>query len=355
MERQEITQINLGQSLDNLANLDPRGYGVCNILYKAARNHMKEPLTMNAAKKLVEKLKDGSLVYILTGFILPSHNAAEMDGIVSSMLLARALVKAFNAKPVVICPSECLVAVRNMSRVVGLHLMEDIDMVMSTPVSMGVVEFTKDVQQADILAESIIDKGLPDAVISIEAPGANELGVYHNAGGLNATDIEAKTDILFKKLKNRGILNIAIGDLGNEIGMGILKEHLYKYVPFAAKQTCCCSCGGGIVADTETDNIITATVSDWGCCGMVAALAYLKRDITILQSEELQKEAIYAASRSGMIDMTGWIIPAIDGIGIEMNINILRLMKNCVENTFAHEGSCGKWFEQIDELGFFKA
>jgi len=353
MDRQEISQINLGQSLDNLANLDPRGYGVCNILYIEARNHMKEPLTMNAAKKLAERLKEGSLVYILTGFILPSHKAAEMDGIVGSMLLARALVKAFHAKPVVICPSECLIAVRNLATVVGLHLMEDMDLLMETPISMGVIEFTKDLRRAELQADAILDRALPDAVISTEAPGANELGVYHNAGGLNVTDIEAKTDVLFKKIKDRGILNIAIGDLGNEIGMGILKEHLYKYVPFAAKQTCSCGCGGGIVANTETDNLITATVSDWGCCGMVAALAYLKRDITILQSEDLHKETIYAASRSGMIDMTGWIIPAIDGIGLEMNMNILRLMKNCVENTFEHEGSCDKWFEQIDKLGFF--
>ena len=37
MTQQEITLLNLGQSLDDLANLDPRGYGVCKILYSGSR------------------------------------------------------------------------------------------------------------------------------------------------------------------------------------------------------------------------------------------------------------------------------------------------------------------------------
>ena len=37
MTQKELTVLNLGQSLDDLANLDPRGYGVCKILHSAAR------------------------------------------------------------------------------------------------------------------------------------------------------------------------------------------------------------------------------------------------------------------------------------------------------------------------------
>jgi len=51
MTQEELTLENLGSSLDDLANLDPRGYGVCKILYKGARAYQGEPLTMNAAKK----------------------------------------------------------------------------------------------------------------------------------------------------------------------------------------------------------------------------------------------------------------------------------------------------------------
>ena len=37
MNKTELTLFNLGESLDNIANVDPRGYGVCRVLYKSSR------------------------------------------------------------------------------------------------------------------------------------------------------------------------------------------------------------------------------------------------------------------------------------------------------------------------------
>ncbi len=352
MEREEITRINLGSSLDKICNIDPRGYGVCNILYEGARKEMGYPLTMNAALKMVESIKEGSKVYIITGFVLPNQKKAEMDGIVSSMLLARAIVKAFNAKPVIVCPSDNLLAVRNLAAVVGLNLFEDLDLLEEYDVSMSVIQFPKDVGEATFLTEKLIVKHLPDMVISIEAPGANDIGRYHNAIGIDVTDMEAKADILFEKLVEAGVPNIAIGDLGNEIGMGRIKEFIKEFIPYAAAGDC--SCGGGIVAKSSSDNIITATVSDWGCAGMIAALSYLLGDLDILQDENLAREAIITASRSGMIDMTGWMIPAIDGVDCEVNVHILSLMRDIVRTTLKYRGTGENWYEGVDRLGFFK-
>ena len=39
MDQKALTDLNIGENLDNLANLDPRGYGVCRILYKASREY----------------------------------------------------------------------------------------------------------------------------------------------------------------------------------------------------------------------------------------------------------------------------------------------------------------------------
>lgn len=58
MTQQELTLHNLGQSLDDLANLDPRGYGVCKILYDASRKYTGSPTSMNTARKLVQTVKD---------------------------------------------------------------------------------------------------------------------------------------------------------------------------------------------------------------------------------------------------------------------------------------------------------
>lgn len=353
MTQKELTVLNLGQSLDDLSNLDPRGYGVCKILYKASRDYTGMPLCMNAAQKLCKTIKEGDFVYIMTGFVLRPYKKAEMDGIVSSMLLCRALVKAFGAKPIIICPEDNLEAVKNMSACVGLHLFEDLETLKEIPVSMGVITFTKDAAKAEAQADEIISKATPSAVISIECPGANELGCYHNAIGLGVTELEAKQDILFEKLQAKGILNIAIGDLGNEIGMGTISDTLEKYIPYARRGACSCGCGGGIAVKTKADNIITATVSDWGCYAMIAAMAYLLEDADIMHTAELEKEAMICASRSGMIDMYGWLIPAIDGFGTEITLPIVSLMREMVISALKLKNTCKTWFEKVEELHYF--
>ena len=221
MTQKELTLLNLGDSLDNISNIDPRGYGVCHILYPASREYTGGPLCMNAAGKLCDTLKQDDLVYIMTGFVLPPFGSAETDGVISSVLLARSLVIAFGAKPVIVCQEENVPAVKAMAAVVGLHLYESIDELKKYPISMAVVPFTKDKSKAESCADEIISHGKPAAVISIEAPGENKIGKYHNATGLDVTDLEAKMDILFDKLRAMGVLNIAIGDLGNEIGISI--------------------------------------------------------------------------------------------------------------------------------------
>ncbi|MGN0978484.1 MAG: DUF4392 domain-containing protein [Faecousia sp.] len=353
MTQQEITMRNLGQSLDDLANLDPRGYGVCKILYAASRQYTGGPTSMNAARKLVQTVQEGDVVYVMTGFVLRPYRKAEMDGIVSAALLCRALVIAFGAKPVIVCPRDSYEAVKHLAPCVGLHLMEDMAALREIPVSMGVICFTGDPDLASIQADEIIARDRPAAVVSVECPGANEKGVYHNATGLDVTELEAKQDVLFEKLQAMGVLNIAIGDLGNEIGMGTIRETLEKYIPYAAKNSCRCGCGGGIAVRTRADNIITATVSDWGCYAMIAALAYLKEDPNIMHTPELEEKTMETASSSGMIDMYGWLIPAIDGFGLEVNLPIVALMREMVKSALGLKKTCATWFEKVEQLHYF--
>ncbi|MDR2647289.1 MAG: DUF4392 domain-containing protein [Oscillospiraceae bacterium] len=355
MTQQELTERNLGQSLDDLSNLDPRGYGVCKILYEASRAKTGEPLTMHAAKQLVRVVKRDDIVFILVGFVLLPFKKAEMDGVVSAVLLARSLVKSFGAKPVLVCPQDNVEAIRALSACVGLHCYDSIEDVKQMPIALAVLPFTKERDEAAAQADLLIAQGDPSAVISIEAPGANHAGVYHNATGLNVTELEAKMDILFTKLQDKGVLNIAIGDLGNEIGMGAIAEQLYKYIPYAGEGACRCDCKGGIAVATAADHIITATVSDWGCYGMIAALAFLLEDIDIMHDARMQEEAMITASRAGMIDMYGWLVPAIDGFGLPINTSIVTLMRECVQSALHLRETCATWFEKVIEKGFFRA
>ena len=354
MTQKELTDLNIGQNLDNLANLDPRGYGVCRILYKAAREYTGEPMTMHAAKLLCDTLKEGDLVYLMTGFVLIDNKSAETDGIVSTMLLARALVMAFGVKPVVICQEENMEAVKNLSRVVGLHLYSTFDELFANPVSIAAFAFTKDKEKAESQADELLSHGMPKALIANEFPGENRVGEFHNAVGKNTTPLEAKADILFEKIQAAGVLNIAIGDLGNEIGMGAIGAHLDKYIPYAAKGACSCGCGGGLATRVAADNIITATVSDWGCYGMIAAIAYLLGDMDIMHDAELEKEALCTAAKSGMVDMYGWTIPAIDGFDLQTNMAIVTMMRECIRYAPKLKIKCKTWFDKTLELKFFE-
>ena len=353
MTRKEITLLNLGSSLDDLANLDPRGYGVCKLLYKAAREYTGMPLCVNAAKKLSDKLSGGGLVYIMTGFVLHPYEKAETDGFIGSVLLARALNKAFGAKSVIICPEECVAAAEKLSECVGLTLYKSVKEVCENTDSAGIFVFTKNESQAEKYADSVISQGSPDAVISIECPGANKKGVYHNATGIDVTRLEAKQDILFEKLSKSGVLNISIGDLGNEIGMNAIGGYIKEKIPYAGENSCRCGCGGGILAETKAENIITATVSDWGCYSLIAMLAYIVGDCEVMHDAELQKQAMQTAAENGLIDMTGESIPAIDGFGADIICPLVSVMKELVRSTLDLSESCGNWFEKTAELKSF--
>ena len=344
MTQYETTLLNLGGSLDDLANLDPRGYGVCKLLYKAAREYTGMPLCVNSAKKLSETLGEGSLVYIMTGFVLHPFNKAETDGAVGAVLLARALVKAFEAKPVIICPEDCVKALEKVAESIGLMPYD----------TVGIVPFTKDKLCAEKCADEIISKGIPDAVIAIECPGENANGVYHNAKGVDVTPLEAKQDILFEKLCSMGVFNIAIGDLGNEIGMGAIGDYIREKIPFAGSNACSCGCGGGICVRTKAENIITATVSDWGCYSLIAMLAFMFENPDIMHSADTEKAALEAAAKNGLIDMTGESIPAIDGFGTDIILPIVTLMKELVCSALRLKESCRIWFEKTDELKSFE-
>lgn len=353
MTQQELTVLNLGENLDQLMNLDPRGYGVCRILYKGCRDLCGEPVSLHAAKGLVEHIHEGDLVYILTGFVLLPHKKAEMDGIVSSVLLARALVKAFGAKPVLVVPQDCVHAVEQMAPVAGLHLYHSVEEALAMPFSVGMEVFTKNAEEAEACADAILAKGRPAACIAIEAPGANELGQYHNAVGKNTTVIEAKSDILFVKCQQLGVWNLAVGDLGNELGMGALKEHLHQYVPYMGKGQCTCGCGGGIESAVAADNLLTATVSDWGVYAMIAMTAYLLRTPDVMHTAEMEREMVVTASRCGMLDMYGWLVPAIDGIDVDYLCDLVGLMNRLVAYPLKLETITSTWFEKTIEKGFF--
>src|SRR5689334_13185895 len=92
----------VGENIDQLSTLDMRGDGVLRVLYGAARSLQGEPLSMRAAKALVNTVKAGDPVLMLTGFMAPPP-FPETDGLIGSCVLAAALERACGAVPVFVC------------------------------------------------------------------------------------------------------------------------------------------------------------------------------------------------------------------------------------------------------------
>jgi hypothetical protein len=358
MTQAELTEYNLGKNLDNLVNLDPRGYGVCRILYDAAYKKSGGPLTTQAARSLLSVLKDGDAVFIITGFVLPHYHRAETDGPVGAAALARSLILTRNVKPVFVLPGEAVPAMKKLCAVMGFHLYDSFDMVRSMPLAAGIVEFTKSSAGAADAAEALCRDAekagcFPGYCVAIEAPGANKKGVYHNAAGLNVSDLEAKSDVLFTHLRKKGVPALAIGDLGNECGMGLLSPHLERWIPYAGPGKCSCGCGGGIAAASSADILVTTTVSNWGAYALCSALAYLAKNSEALYRPELEERALTAACEYGLIDLYGWQIPCVDGMNLAKNKALITLMNECVLSADALKETCKTWFDKTIELGYF--
>ena len=358
----ELATYNVGENLDSLMNLDPRGYGVCRILYAGSRKYAGEPVALHAAKKICSLLTANNLqsnesaqkekiVAVMSGFILRPHLQPETDGITGALLFVRALVKSFKVTPLLIVTEKNIPAVQACAPLLGLHLYEDIELAKKMPYSFAYTTIPISPLAANAKIKTLLGKVHPTLLFSTETAGANEEGQYHNAVGVNMSEIEAKQDALFTGWQRQGVPTFAVGDLGNEIGMGTLGEHIAKYIPYAGSG-CACGCKHGILAATKAEYVVTATVSDWGVYAVIAALSYLCKNIDIMHDEVLEEKILCECSRYGMVDMTGALIPSIDGFDVSIEKEIVALMRSTV--SYALTYSSPTWFAAVHEKGFYE-
>jgi hypothetical protein len=108
-----------------------------------------------------------------------------------------------------------------------------------------------------------IERLQPALVISIERPGLSQDGCYYNMRG---EDITGRSNFFDPYLTLAACPTIAIGDGGNEIGMGNIGEAIATLDITPSATTC--------------DELLVADVSNWGAYGLIALLAYwAQRDL----------------------------------------------------------------------------
>lgn len=158
--------------------------------------------------------------------------------------------------------------------------------------------------------DAIIDKYAPQAAVSIERCGKNAAGHFANMRGVVIDEFTAPLDDLITAVKKRGILTIGVGDGGNEIGMGNLKQEISDNLEL----TPCV---------TEVDNLVIASVSNWGAYGIAAYLAKLSGEDVLARFAEV-RDFIARTVEVGSVDgISHELVCTVDGFDMVVEQEIL--------------------------------
>jgi hypothetical protein len=220
---------------------------------------------------------------LITGFYVPqgAPPAAETDGPVGAALLARGLTEIGLACRLATdepCRRACAAALAAAGA--AAVPVDSVDI--GVPLT-GLVETWR-------------RSGVASA-ISIERCGKSADGRPRNMRGEDISEYTAPLDEVFAAGPWR---TIAVGDGGNEIGMGALPRALIA--AHVAR-------GAAIACVTPAQHLIVAGVSNWGAYGLVGALAVLREDwrapLLPCLDEGLDRRVLETTIRDG---------PAVDGV-----------------------------------------
>ena len=315
------------REIEKLITLDIGGREIIQTLYESTLSVQGRYPLLLAAEKIRERLSEGQRAMITTGFLVPPLFIQETDGPIGAISLARGFDQFSGANSVIVAEKEALPILRAVGYASGLNVVRPED-IKKAKHAITLLEFPTEPERAEERAREIMEEYDPAIIISVEKAGANEAKIYHNMKGYDISEHVAKVESLLEEARKRGVPSIGIGDGGNEIGMGKIKEIVKKVVPYGAK--CLCGCEKGIAADFETDILVTANVSNWGAHAIIAALSLLTEKV-LLHSPEIENKMLSEAAREGAIDaMSGYASGDCDGISLATHLSILQIMRGII-------------------------
>lgn len=322
--------------LDRLVNLDVGNRGV-EPLYNAARAQQRQPLVGAAADALLA-VPEGGTVILTTGSVSRAWISAaigENDGPSGAAALARAIVLARRATVVLVAEEALLTPIGRVCQAAGLALVE-LDQARlanreGSLVTMVTRSFPLTDDEGEAAAAAMLDELQPDLLVSTERVGRNNNGVYYNMRGRDYGMGRARIDDLFDAGRERGVPVVAVGDGGNEIGMGNVAAQVKAHVAFGADGSC--PCGGGIGAVSTADVLVTAAVSNWGCTAICAAMAARTGDRRLLHTPTAEQRLLGVMTAEGLINSTHGIIDDhVDGIEPATHLAVTQLCSTIVRD-----------------------
>jgi hypothetical protein len=248
----------------------------------------------------VMELNESDTIVVVTGFAIKDTNIGETDGPPGALALAYALEK-LGKSVIIITDKYSEVFLKDGVNLLGLSS------------ELVIFEDKKEKEQA----EEIINKYKPSHIIGIERPGRGIDNRCYSMLGEDITKYCPNTDLLFVKAKENNISTSAIGDGGNEVGMGKIRDFVTRYV----------NKGNIICADFATDNLIISGVSNWGAFGICAGLSIINNNM-IMYDEELYEKISTEMLKKGALDGCSRKKEAtVDGLTYEENLGVFLKLK----------------------------
>jgi hypothetical protein len=333
-ELEHLVQL-IAENIDRLINLDVSGYGVIGDIYRAARAHHGEPLTLLAARRLRQALSPGDYFFVTSGWLMPGfYPYGETDGPIGAATLGRALGIGLDARMVVVTEDRMVPITVATCRAAGLNVMSEEDLRQAPrpphPKNLYclVVPFPIDEQAGRKEAERLFDNYRPKAMVAIEKNGPNRQGVYSMIDGSDNDDCVIKAGLLFDEAKRRGALTIGIGDRGNEIGFGATHEVPRRVLPFGENAT----------DNTTVDVLVTAAVSNWGASGIAAALAADLDRRQVMHDTATESRMLHRCIDAGGVDGFSCRPVAVsDGMVEAVHVGVAALLNELVRAPAARE------------------
>ena len=196
------------------------------------------------------ELLAGERVILATGFCIRAAMIGETDGPSGTLAVADAL-RQLGKEVVLVTDRHSSALLDAGARVYGAPFMTH---------SLGLEQAAADRGILDLLSSFT-----PTDVVAIERPGSALDGHRYSMRGEILDDLVPAADRLLEPGFARSYRTIAIGDGGNELGFGRLRDTLKERVAH----------GELIFCATPADYLIPAGISNWGAHALVAALSLL--------------------------------------------------------------------------------
>lgn len=312
--------------LDKLVSMDVGGRGV-EYLFEAAIARQGGSLVGAAADALLA-VPDGATVFVTTGSVSRawvSPHIGENDGPAGAAAVIRALAISKRVHCVLIAEETLLPGMREILTSAGLTVLPfELAQIASKDGSLAIASmlpFTTSDNEAQSQAKELLDRYQPALFFSTERVGRARDGVYYSMRAIDYGMGRSRIDILFEAAQERGIPTVAVGDGGNEIGMGAITAAVAQHVKF----------GETIAAVTPSDVLVTAACSNWGCNAIVAAIAARRGDARLVHTPEMERQLLNRGVDIGLINSVQNVVDAnVDGLPLETHVAFAEMLRTVV-------------------------